>query len=41
MLLLDPPLGGEGEGAMDFVVEAGGAAMEDEYAYVSVNGYCK
>ena len=33
--------GGEGEPAMDFIVSAGGAAMEDDYPYTGVNGYCK
>ena len=33
--------GGEGEAALDFIVSAGGAAMEDDYPYLGENGYCK
>jgi hypothetical protein len=33
--------GGEGEAAMDFIVAAGGAAMEDDYPYNGVNSYCR
>ncbi|KAG1670521.1 hypothetical protein FOA52_015386 [Chlamydomonas sp. UWO 241] len=32
--------GGWGDGAMDLIIESGGAAAEDDYPYLGQNGFC-
>eukprot|EP00955_Chlamydomonas_euryale_P004091 42364-Chlamydomonas_euryale.AAC.1 len=33
--------GGWGDGAMDMIVEAGGAVLENDYPYLGANSYCR